>query len=78
MKPAGPSVAMKAKASGTPAKLEATPEKVIRGPRMDCGSPPSTIAADMAKPIRQPMRAEAKLMRIEISKAAMIDGVNRL
>ena len=28
--PAGPSVAMKAKASGTPAKFEATPEKVSK------------------------------------------------
>ena len=64
--PTGPSVARKAKASGTPAKFEATPEKVSSGPRIHCGSPPSTTAAATAKPIPQPSSAEATEMRIEI------------
>ena len=38
--PDGLSKAMNAKANGTPAKLEATPQKVIRLVRMKFGSPP--------------------------------------
>ncbi len=74
--PSRPSVARKAKASGTPAKFEATPEKVVSGPRIQPGSPPIVIAQAMKKPIRQPSSAEATLIRIEIEKAARIDGWN--
>jgi len=63
--PTGPSVAIKAKASGTPAKLDATPENVSSGERTCLGSPPNVMAADIAKPIRQPSTAEKKLTRIE-------------
>ena len=38
--PVRPSVARKAKASGTPAKLEATPENVISAERTERGRPP--------------------------------------
>ena len=38
-----PSVAMKAKARGTPAKLDATPEKVDMKERMGFGSPPRVM-----------------------------------
>ncbi len=43
-KPTRPSVAMKAKASGTPAKFEATPENVINVGRNHPGSPPRNTA----------------------------------
>ncbi len=39
-KPSVPRVKMKARASGTPAKFEATPENVIRAVRRKRGSPP--------------------------------------
>jgi hypothetical protein len=39
-----PSVARKAKASGMPAKLEATPENVITKERIQSGRPPSVMA----------------------------------
>ena len=42
--PVGPSVARKAKASGTPAKFEATPEKVVSIGRSQRGRPPITTA----------------------------------
>ena len=42
--PRRPRVAMKAKASGTPAKFEATPEKVIMAVRTQRGSPLITPA----------------------------------
>ena len=38
--PTRPSVAIKANASGTPAKFDATPEKVINIERTNGGSPP--------------------------------------
>jgi hypothetical protein len=60
-----PSVAMKAKASGTPAKFEATPEKVSIGERIQRGRPPSNRRshrkADQAAEQRR-----GELMRIEI------------
>ena len=67
-RPSRPRVARKAKASGTPAKFEATPEKVITGPRSQRGRPPRVTAQATAKPMTQPRKAEAKLMRIEIQK----------
>ena len=50
-RPSRPSVARKAKASGTPAKFEATPEKVSVAERIQSGRPPRTMAMAMAKPI---------------------------
>ena len=76
--PSRPRVARKAKASGTPAKFEATPEKVITGPRSQRGRSPRVTAQATAKPMTQPRKAEAKLMRIEIQKEPRIDGVKRL
>ena len=43
-RPVRPSVARKAKASGMPAKFEATPQKVISVGRIQRGKPPSTAA----------------------------------
>ncbi len=39
--PIRPRVVIKAKASGTPAKLEATPENVDRAERTQRGNPPT-------------------------------------
>ena len=43
-RPVRPSVARKAKASGMPAKFDATPLKVIKVGRIQLGRPPSTAA----------------------------------
>ncbi len=43
-RPVRPSVARKAKASGTPAKFEATPEKVMSVDRTHGGKPPAIAA----------------------------------
>ena len=61
-KPRRPSVAMKAKASGTPAKFEATPLKVISVGRTQPGRPPRSAAIASAKPISAPRKAEATLI----------------
>ena len=42
--PSGPIVAMNAKASGTPPKFAATPEKVMIPPRIHRGVPSRTAA----------------------------------
>ena len=55
---------MKAKASGMPAKLEATPEKVITAART--GRFPLITARAMARPQSAPKKAEASDMRSEI------------
>ena len=65
-RPSRPSVARKAKASGTPAKFEATPENVIVAERTQRGSPPRTMAMAMASPTIAPRMAEARLILIEI------------
>ena len=65
-RPSGPSVARKAKASGTPAKFDATPEKVISGDRTPLGTPPRIIAAAIRKPTRQPSADEATEILMEI------------
>ena len=41
---------MKAKAKGTPANCEATPENVMIGERIHFGKPPKMTAAAIAKP----------------------------
>ena len=65
-RPSRPSVARKAKASGTPAKFEATPEKVSVAERIQFGSPPRTMAMAIARPAKAPMMADAKLIFMEI------------
>ena len=52
---------MKAKASGTPAKFEATPLKVISVGRSQPGRPPRSAASASARPISAPRMAEAAL-----------------
>ena len=59
--PIGPSAAMNAKASGTPAKFEATPEKVIRVGRTQSGRPPRTAAKARTRPNTPPSADEAAL-----------------
>ena len=52
---------MKAKASGTPAKLEATPLKVISVGRTQPGRPPRSAASASTRPKSAPSAAEAAL-----------------
>ena len=52
---------MKAKASGTPAKFDATPLKVISVGRNHSGRPPRRTASARARPISPPKKAEATL-----------------
>ena len=52
---------MKAKASGTPAKFEATPEKVISVGRSHSGRPPRNTASASSRPNSAPKNAEAAL-----------------
>ncbi|MNL85151.1 hypothetical protein D3C87_2133610 [compost metagenome] len=52
-------MARKAKASGTPAKLDATPENVSSPERTQGGTPPSTIAQARKKPITAPPMDDA-------------------
>ena len=52
---------MKAKASGTPAKFDATPLNVISVGRSQSGRPPRSAAIANAKPISAPKKAEATL-----------------
>ena len=59
--PVGPMVAMKAKASGTPAKFEATPLKVVSVGRRKRGTRPITTAWARKKPAMAPSSAEARL-----------------
>ena len=65
IRPRRPSVAMKAKDSGTPAKFEATPEKVITALRSAFGRPPWITAAASRKPMRQPSSAVMALIFID-------------
>ena len=59
-RPSRPSVARKAKASGTPAKFEATPEKVRVAERIQLGRPPRTMAMAMARPMNAPRSGGGK------------------
>ena len=67
--PIVPSVAMKAKASGMPAKLAATPENVVSLPRIQRGVPSRTGAYAMRKPSRPPSSAVTRLTSIEFLNA---------
>ena len=59
-------MARKAKASGTPAKFEATPEKVMTGARTTAAARRAITAQATQKPMTPPRSAEARLIRIEI------------
>ena len=59
--PTRPMVAMKAKARGTPAKLEATPEKVSRPERSALGRPPRVTEKASSSPNRPPATAVTAL-----------------
>ena len=60
-RPSRPSVAKKAKANGTPAKLEATPLKVISVGRSHDGRPPLSVTSASPSPISAPRMPEAAL-----------------
>ena len=69
---------MNARASGTPAKLEATPEKVISAaPRM-LGSPPRITAYASRKPKIPPMIAVTRLISMLAWKAPMMRRVGQV
>jgi hypothetical protein len=57
---------MNAAARGTPAKFEATPEKVERADLNGRGRPPIDTAHAMRNPTRPPMRAVVRLILIDI------------
>ena len=75
--PARPRVARKAKASGTPAKFEATPASVSDAGRTQRGSAPPRNASATASPPAAPSTAEPALMTMLTRNASMTDGVNR-
>jgi hypothetical protein len=58
---------MKAAARGTPAKLEATPEKVVLVDRNGRGKPPIETAHAIKNPNKPPRRAVMRLSRIDIT-----------
>ena len=62
--PIVPSVAMKAKASGMPPKLAATPEKVPYAERTQFGVPLRIAAYAIRSPKRPPRRAVVRLIRM--------------
>ena len=67
--PDGLSKAMNAKANGTPAKFEATPQKVIRLVRMKGGSPPRMVEYARKNPKMPPPREVIRLILILIQYA---------
>ncbi len=66
-RPSRPSVARNAKASGTPAKFEATPEKVMASERIHDGSPPRATASASSRPTSTPMPADAAETLMEMA-----------
>jgi hypothetical protein len=61
-----PNVKMNAAARGTPAKFEATPEKVVVVDRNGLGRLPSETAHAMKKPNKPPRTAVVRLILIDI------------
>src|SRR6185295_7265804 len=76
-RPNRPSVARKAKASGTPAKFDATPENVRRVGRTQRGSPPEIAAYATKKPMTAPPIADAALTWMLIQYALRMVGWKR-
>ena len=60
---------MKARASGTPAKFEATPENVISAVRRNFGSPPRMTAYASRKPKSPPTTAVTRLISMLVANA---------
>jgi hypothetical protein len=76
-KPSWPSVNVKASASGTPAKLAATPENVMRAERRIRGSPPRMTAYASRSPKMPPATAVTRLTSIVVRKAPGMMPVER-
>ena len=60
---------MNAKASGTPAKLAATAEKLVTSERSQCGAPGLSTACAISAPATTPTVAEASERTSEFSNA---------
>ena len=72
--PVAPSVNVNASASGTPAKFEATPEKVISAAPRKRGSPPRMTAYASRKPKIPPITAVTTLISMLARNASTIVG----
>ena len=74
--PERPSVNTKARASGMPAKFEATPEKVMSAPRIRRGRPPEITAYASRNPkiVARDRRHEADLDAGEVRLARLVAG----
>src|ERR1700677_1019121 len=72
--PTRPSVQMNANASGTPAKFDATPEKVIKVGRIHDGNLPCTAAQASSRPSAPPPIADAALTLTLIQYASSTLG----
>ncbi len=70
--PSWPRVNVKARASGTPAKLEATPEKVRSAAPKTAGIRPLMIAAASRKPRMPPTMAVTRLISMLLRNAVWI------
>ncbi len=68
-RPSEPSVEMKAKASGTPAKLAATAEKLVTTERSQCGAPGFSTECAISAPATTPTVADATDRITEFSNA---------
>ena len=68
---------MNARASGMPAKFEATPEKVIRELRKNRGSRPRMTAPASRKPKRPPTMAVTRLISMLLRNAARMRASDR-
>src|ERR1700761_4982776 len=75
--PTRPNVQMKANASGTPAKFDATPENVIKVGRIHPGNLPCTAAHASSEPITAPPIEEAALTLKLIQYASITVGWSR-
>jgi len=68
---------MKARASGTPAKFEATPENVMTADRIQLGRPPMITAQASRKPKKPPRIAVTALISMLLRNAIGIVWVVR-
>jgi len=76
-RPSWPRVKMNARASGTPAKLEATPEKVMTAVRRNFGRPPRITAYASSSPKMPPAIAVTALISMLFAYAFATVGVDR-